>query len=521
VRAGRVLLLASAILAIPSVVAAQPDQEVMVVRAEGLTFSSVLDDPLIGAVARSGGIGLMAGERPIVPPIVTEVDLDQLAGILEASSAGEVLVIIAGTSAPEGELPPIVVARGGPAEVLDPDGRAAGLTSDTTGTEGLVADVDLVPTVAAFQGRSLPRDVPGSPIRIEGDVPTELYQRAIDYRRVATPIGLVVLALGLGSLVVGVLLLLLPVRAPVVRTSIAVLGLSSVALMVALIPASILPSLEVSAVVLGLLAIGAVLMVAALVVGRRDHAYAVAVVAGAGLLLLVLDAILGWPTEVTPLLGGGAILGVRFFGLGNSAAGVVLSGAVLVAALLRPWTGVVLVAAAALFAGLPFLGADLGGGITLFAATGLWYGWRVRDRIDLLGLGIAGAAAVLGALLLVGLHSVWPEGTHVSRAVDAGGVVETFVDRLASNLRSTTDIWPVWLTVLGLPAWLLAAWRWPGPFSRMLGTRPWWRIGVMVLAIGGMIGYVANDTFGMAAVAFAFVSAAMAYPALRERWINS
>jgi hypothetical protein len=247
----------------------------------------------------------------------------------------------------------------------------------------------------------------------------------------------------------------------------------------------------------------------------------VATVGGMGLGLLVLDGLLGWPTEVTPLLGGGAVLGVRFFGLGNSAAGIVLAGAVLVATRLRPWVGVGLIVGAALFAGLPFLGADLGGGVTLFAAAGLWYGWRVRGRMDPVGWALAGAATVLGAAILVATHTVWPQATHVSRAVAAGGLVGTFFDRLGSNLRATSEIWPVWITVAGLPVWFLVAWRRPGPFRPMLDGRPMWRAGVMILAASGMIGYVANDTYGTAAVAFAFVSAAMVYPALRERWTSS
>jgi hypothetical protein len=244
----------------------------------------------------------------------------------------------------------------------------------------------------------------------------------------------------------------------------------------------------------------------------------VVVVAGAGLAILVIDALLGWPTEVTPLLGGGAVVGVRFYGLGNSASGIVLAGAVLVAAGLGPRSGGALLAATALFAGLPLLGSDLGGGVALFAVAGLWYGWRVRGRLDPATAGIAAAAGLIGAGVLVTAHALWPSTTHVARAVEAGGVVRAFGDRFASNLRATTAIWPVWLTVIGLPAWALVAGRMAGPFRKVLARDPRWRVGVIVLAIGGMIGFVLNDTYGMAAVAFVFVSAAMVYPALR--WTN-
>jgi hypothetical protein len=366
----------------------------------------------------------------------------------------------------------------------------------------------------------VPDDQPGSVVEVEGDAPVELYERAVDYRRVALPVGLSVLALGIGSLVVGLAVLLLGISSQVARATVAVLGLLSVALLVALVPASVLPSMEPAVVIPGLLLLGGLLLAVALFAGRGDPTRAVTVVAATGLVILVIDGILGWPTEVTPLLGGGALLGVRFTGLGNSAAGIVLAGAVLWATRMGPRAGGLLIVGSALFAGLPFLGADLGGGVTMFAVAGLWYGWQSRARLDAAAVAFTAVAAVVGALLLVAAHALWPVTTHVARAVEEGGLISTFLDRLGSNLRETTEIWPVWLTVIGLPLWLLATWRGWGPFREVL-RRPWWRAGVIVLAIGGMIGYVVNDTYGMAAIAFVFCSAAMVYPSLRERWTSA
>jgi hypothetical protein len=532
VRVGWILLLAAGLAAVPGPAGAQTEGQVFVVMAEGLSFPEALADPVTGGLARSGGIALLAGRRPRavvggdlvdltarrVGPI-NRVGLDELEQAVSGSAAREVLVVAIGFPESGNDLPVAVVASGSPDGIFSATGSPGGLTSDTTRIPGLVADVDVAATISEHLSPGHRDDSPGSPIRVEGRAPTDLYERAVDYRRVATPIGLVVLTTGIGSLLVGLVLVLLR-PLPVAEATVALLGLLAVATMVALIPASVLPSLEPGPVVPALAALGAVITISALLVGRRDHALAVAAVAGIGLGLLVLDGILGWPTEVTPLLGGGAVVGVRFFGLGNSAAGIVLSGAVLVATRLQPWAGVGLIAGAALFAGLPFLGADLGGGVTLFAAAGLWYAWRVRGRMEPVGWVLAGVATVLGAGTLVATHVIWPQATHVTLAVESGGLVGTFLDRLSSNLRATTEIWPVWLTVVGLPVWLLVAWRRPGPFRPGLDDRPWWRVGVMILATSGMIGYVANDTYGTAAVAFAFVSAAMVYPTLRERWTS-
>jgi hypothetical protein len=245
----------------------------------------------------------------------------------------------------------------------------------------------------------------------------------------------------------------------------------------------------------------------------------VAIIAGVGLAVVVLDAALGWPMGLTPFLGGSALEGVRFFGLGNPSAGIVLSGAVLVAALLRPWAGVALLLGAALFAGLPFLGADLGGGLTLFAVAALWYSLRVRGRFGETEVVLTIASAAVGLAFLVVAHTVFPSGaTHVARAVEGAGpgdLLAIFLRRLRLNVEATSAVPAAWLAVAGLPAWLaVVRWR-PGRFRAPLERDVPWRHAAATLAVGGMLGYVLNDTYGMAAVTFVFLSAALVVPSLR------
>jgi hypothetical protein len=531
VRAARALFLTAVLIATPTPVSAQLGRRVLVTTVRGPGLPAALEDPAVRQIARAGGFGVLAGDRfddrfldplPRGPDPVTQVPIRALLSeVAFDRGVEEVLVVVAGT--PNDASDWVITATGRPGRILSTAGPPMGLTSETTGTEGVVTEEDVRATIRRFLGYTSPgRFGGGSPIRIEGEAPLDLFERAEEYRRVATPVGLTVLALALGSLIVALLVLLVLPRLMLVRHSVAVFGLFGMALSVALIPASVLPSLEPAVVIPGLLLLGGLLLGAALWAGRRDHALAVAVVAGVGLGVLTVDALLGWPTEVTPLLGGGALLGVRFYGLGQAAAGIVLAGAALVAARLRPWPGVALLAAAGLFAGLPFLGSDLGGGVTALAMAGLWYGWRVRDRFDGVTVAAGVAGAVLGAGVLIGVHVAWPEMTHVARALEGAGsgIVATFVDRLAANVRSTSEIWPLWLTVIGLPVWVAVASRPFGPFREALARRPAWRAAVIVLGIGGMIGYVLNDTYGTAAMTFAFVSTAMTYPALREQWTN-
>jgi len=109
----------------------------------------------------------------------------------------------------------------------------------------------------------------------------------------------------------------------------------------------------------------------------------------------------------------------------------------------------------------------------------------------------------------------------VARTIEGAGpleLVEVFLRRLRLNLEATSAVPAAWLAVLGLPAWLAVAWLRPGRFREPLERNAAWRHAAAVLAVGGMLGYVLNDTYGMAAVTFVFVSAAMVIPTLR--WTN-
>lgn len=449
---------------------------------------------------------------------------------LEHTTAGEVLVVVVAASASDAmrargdTVTPLVLARGSPDELLEDAPAPAGLTSETTRREGLVSNVDVAPTILEFLGVDVPEEMVGSPIMAAGEPPTDLHRRYLEWREVVTPVGLLVLGLALASLILGLALIFGP-RQPSRRAFgvLAVGGLGSVALLVTLVPASLLPTFSWPAV-LGALAVGAGALVAiGLRVGRGSATGPVVVVTVFGLALVAADVALGWRSGATPLLGGSALDGERFFGLGNPYAGIVLSGAILGAARLRPRAGVVLIAAAALFAALPFLGADVGGAITLAVASALWYGINRWGRLGWQSWTVAAGAAAVAVAALVLTHGLLPPGeTHVSRAVtDADGVfsaLEVFWRRLLLNVEETSAAPAAWLAVLGLPVWLAVAIRPPARLRPVLEANPAWRRAVIVLAVGGILGFLLNDTFGMAAIAFVFLSAAVVYPALAGRW---
>jgi hypothetical protein len=550
--AGRALLLAAVAVLVPSGTAAQVKSSdgprALIFLTEGLSYERALDDPVVARVALSGGIGLMA---PTLSPAELREDLRSVAdgrltrliptspdgvgvavrrALQESAEANRILVLIV---VPEpspamrertGGITPVVMGVGSPD--LVPSRNLRGLTSATTRRDGVVSNVDVVPTIIGFHDLLATEGI-GSPIRVSEETATELLGRYARYRDVVVPLGVSILAVALVALAVGLVLQMGPwVVPPAVARAVALVLLTAVSVQVALLPGSWLPDYTWSVLlpVLGLA--GAVVLLAALAAGRRSPYAAVAAVAGAGFALVVVDAVLGWPSLITPLLGGSAMEGVRFFGLGNPYAGVVLAGSVLVAALLSPWAGVALIAGAALFAGLPWAGADLGGGVTLFAVAVLWWALRVRGRVGLTGILVVAGAAVAGVLLLIAMHGLAATPSHVTRAVEeaqgVGGLLETFWARLSLNVEATWGMPAVWPALLGVPVWLAVAWTRAGPFRPALEARPVWRDGLMALAVGGILGYVLNDTYGMTAVAFIYLSIGSVYPALiSSRWKKS
>lgn len=517
-----------------------------VVVVDGLTVEHVLRAPDLRSLAVAGGLGLLTrvdddalrpgdvvgGGRadPGQLRIVKAGDLGSasraLRRILAEAGGREVLVLVASSegTGPAGEpITPVLMARGDPEELLAARGRVQGLTSATTRRPGVVSDADLGPTVLHFLGEPVPEAMAGSPIRIGGEAPTDLYRRFAEYRRIVVPVGLVSLGIALAALVAGLILLIGPWRpGPRVARAVAAAGMFGVALQVALLPGSWLPSFRPAVVWPAILALGAAVSAAGLTLARRRTGAPIVGLAAIGLALVVADSVLGWPSLLTPLLGGSALDGVRFFGLGNAYAGMVLAGAVLVATVVPAGGGAVLIAGTALFAGLPFAGGDLGGAITLFAVAGMWFGLRTSGRMGVREVTLAAGAAVVGLAVVAITHRLWPVTEHVARAATAGplGALEIFGSRLALNLEITARTPAVWPALLLLPVGLLVAWRPIGPFAGPLRRDPAWRHAVAALAAGGILGWILNDTFGMASVAFIYLAAALVYPPLEDRWTS-
>jgi len=554
VRGARTLLLLASVplLLVAPPASAQLDRAVLVYLVD-VGYEEAIEDPALRAIGARGGIGLLTeteasgnviadlraagGPQEVMVSKIGSANvgerLEQLRFFQEQplpsptsfpiDDQARLLVLVFDPEAPAGSSP-LVMGSGNMKQLRGTSGAVRGLTSATTGRPGLVSNADLLPTVLEFLGRPIPADVPGNPIRVEGAEPTELHDLYAGYRRVVTPVGLAILGLALGALAVG-MAILLGAWSPsgAVGRGLAILAIFAVSLHVAMLPGSWLPTYSWPLVLetLGLTAVGLTVVVVWSAEGLRYPHRAAVVVAGAGALLVLVDWLLGWRSLLTPLLGGSALEGGRFYGLGNSYAGLLLAGAVLLAALLRPWDGVAVLAGAALFAGSPWTGADLGGGVTLFVAAAIWWALAVRGRVRLLEVVVVVGTAVLGAVVLVALHGLVAEPSHVTRAVQGAGgvagVAGTFWDRLRLNLEVTARTPVVWPALAGVVVATVAAWRrWSGIALAFRG-QPSWRPAVLTLGLSAVAGYLLNDTYGLTAVAFIYLMLALVYPATLEK----
>lgn len=489
------------------------------------------EDTVVDGGARPGTAERILGERLVLARPAGE---EEVTAILEDALAppDRDVLVVAVSPAPseamreEGDVvTPVVLARGRAEDLLEAAGAVGGLASDTTRRQGLVANLDVAPTLFDFLDEPIPATMPGSPMRVEGEAPDDLHERYLAVRELRIPVQVGALALGLVVLLGGTAFVLAGGRSRTVARLLAVGGLVAVTLPAAFLPASDLPRVAWWTVLPVVAVVVTLIVGAGIRLGRRDPTIPVAVVAAASASVLVLDAALGWRASMVPLFGGAALEGGRFFGLGNINAGVLLAGAVLTAAHLPSRAGVALLLGAALFAGLPWLGSNFGAALTLFAAAGLWLGLRVRRRLGWPEVAAAAAITILGTAAIVAVHAFLATGeTHVARLADEAGrtglgpVIDALGRRLGIAVRVTSQVPVAWLLLPALAGLAVVAWRRWG----YLAKDPAWRDAVVVLCLTGLVGFVVNDTgIGVGGVAFAFAAAAFGYPTLEERWTTA
>jgi hypothetical protein len=504
----------------------------------GISFEEAMAEGTLASLATNGGAGLMTlggglptergrgiGPRP-EDILVRWLDpamrggIERVATTIEetvtASSADRVLVIVASTRpssemrSSKDELHPLIVAEGPPGDLFAGSGQEGSTTSDSTHRDGIVTDLDVMPTIAAFLGVDPSPEMTGSLIEIiSGPPPFELHERYLAQRRMYVPIGtaggIYLTIVGLGAIAI----LALGSRIPQVLRRIFGWGcLSVAALSTALLAAGHLPELTYATVIpfVALVTVFGTLAFAPL--ERRDVLLVPAGIGIAVLAYFALEAILEWTAALTPFVGGSELDGGRFYGLPNVFIGLLIGSCLWVAHRLRTRAGVALLVAVGLFAGLPYVGANLGGGVSLFAAAGLWLAVRERERLGVWkGLGVFVGVTLVGGALILLAHAISPLETHVTRFEEEvsgiSGVFERFGDRLQVGFDLIAHNPFALIPVLGLPLAIAAVLRPPAALRPSLQRSPAWRDAILVTLLAGVVAYVVNDS-GPAAAGLAF-----------------
>ncbi|HYY09090.1 MAG TPA: hypothetical protein VFA25_10860, partial [Actinomycetota bacterium] len=446
------------------------------------------------------------------PAEAAAVVADWLDGRVEGFPRRQVLVIVisaspsAASAADGDELGTVIAAWGDPRTLLTGHGEPRALTSDSTRRAGVLATVDPAATVAAWL--DLPYEAGAPAERTNEPAPLGLYERYLQQRRLAVPIAAAAWTFVTVAGIVGLLALALRLRLS--QTTLAAAGALAASLpwlALALLLVGHLPSLSYAMVIPFLVAsVAAGVAFSRWVAARRGILVAISGTGWVILAFLGIEALLGWPAAVTPLAGGGQLDGGRFFGMGNIEIGLVLGCALFAAQRMRVPTGTALIAACALVAGSPWTGSNYGAAITLFATAGLWYGLRRRRLWWVIGL-ITALLTVVGMAVVSMMHRyLTARPTHVTAFLEhttgIGGLVERFVDRLAIGADLVRDNPFALIPVLGTILLLAVVLR---PSAAVAGSFEG-RDAVLVIVLGSIVAYVANDT-GAAALGFGFGTA--------------
>ncbi|UGS38088.1 hypothetical protein [Capillimicrobium parvum] len=384
--------------------------------------------------------------------------------------------------------------------------RGRTLTSRTTRTEGLVAGIDIAPTVLEWLGEPVPGEMTGQRIETAGPLDVaglrDLHARlrVVTSRRYAT-LGYLALAWAVVALLAVAAGRRRGWRWAVRVGALAVLWLLPLLLPFAALRPGRLP--EELGVALGALALAALL--------DRLVRWPVAPVVPAviGIVAYVVDLAFGSPLIVTSLLGPNPLYGSRFYGIGNELestlpvlmfTGIAAGACVLGRARRSPGLAVAF-AAGGLVLGVAIgsgrLGADVGGVVTVGAGAAVAVLLALPGALTWRRALITVLVPVLAVVALAVLDLATGGDSHFTRSVLRAGddqaledVVQRRYELAWTQLKH--GIMPL-LTVIALGAIAAGAWA----RERLLPGVPGvdaWRAALGGSAAAGVAGALSNDS---------------------------
>ncbi len=487
--------------------ASQPDAALAADRAGQIARVNL--GPASTLVARtlrlSAGHGLVVADLP-----AGSAGLSALDALLARRTPAELVIVVQTPPASSQELLPIGIADGRPAREL---------TSGTTTLDGIVAGIDLAPTVLRWLGLSVPSDMRGQPIRARGvrdAAALTAFARRLDTIEQRRLPALQVMLLAW----VTVLFALAALRGwrwargyALRWGGLAILWLPTTVL----VAAAVSPAqawVESTLIVAGAFALAA--LGDSLLPWPRGPLLPAAV----GLVLITVDVARGSPLTIRSLLGPNPELGSRFFGIGNELKSglVVLMLAGLAAALgtrprSRQLAGAIVACGVALgvVMGSGRLGAGVGGVIIVAAATAVAavVALPTRRRTRTLAVVVISPLLALAALAVLDLLTSGGRG-HLSHDVLHAHGLRNLEDIVARRYALA------WHALLrgGMPIVTLIcclavtfAWRNRWLYDRAPG--PAWHAALLGGLAGGIAGALTEDSGPLLFVVATFVLAAL------------
>jgi hypothetical protein len=394
-------------------------------------------------------------------------------------------------------------------------------TSATTRTAGLVASVDLAPTLLAHQGLPRPPEMEGRPLRVLPPRPVAdlraWARHAAATHALMTP-GL--LAWG-GWSFAAVLTCVLAVGGSAARQQGArALLTGALAAAPAMLLAAAWPAPGAAALALRWLGLATGLTAAALGLGRRVSPILTLLAVTTALALA--DLLLDLGMLPRNLMSDFPNVGARFYGIGNEWEGLLLAATALLPFWLQQGSGaaagtallslrtralaVVLWGTTLIAVGLPPFGADFGGAVTFALAYGLAGavfaapGVPLPVRARRLAGAVAAAAAVVAAIVAFDLSRPPESRTHIggfaARAL-AGEwrpVLDLIGRKLALNLEMARSGYFLLGLAAAAPLVLLLRRRLGGELRVWRAREPVTAAGIQAVLAGGLLGLVLNDT---------------------------
>jgi len=351
-----------------------------------------------------------------------------------------------------------------------PGVRPGYLQSATTRRPGFVQLVDVAPTVLTLSGVAVPGSMEGRPFTTVPGSGSAASRRAalIDANRAAQFRDRIIGPVTAGWIIGQVLLCgaavaaFMTIRGAQLRPFLAPAALGLLAVPLGLWLAGLMPFFSLGAAwyVAFVVAVAAGVATVASLGFRRNVFDPVIAMLSALVVLLVVDIATGAHLQLNTAFGYSPTIAGRFAGIGNLAYAILGAAAVFLAGLLAHRipgrngriTAAVLLGVVCLVDGLPFLGADVGGMLSLVPASAvmvwLLLGKRIRGRTVLIG----GAVTVAVVLAVGFLDLMRPASsrTHLGRLFERIG--NQGWDGLWVILRRKAESN---LGVLGLSIWTL------------------------------------------------------------------